>query len=81
MCIPAVQEKWPHPHWQATSSAITNKACTTHHLERFNTTLRQRVARLVRETLAFSKKVETHIGAIPYFICDDNLMRPPALPL
>ena len=41
----------------------------THHLERFNNTLRQRVSRLVRETLSFSKKLENHIGAIKYFIC------------
>ena len=65
----------------ARHKAITKKARNTNHLERFNTTLRQRVSRLVRETLAFSKKVENHIGAIRYFICDYNLMRPTALPL
>jgi insertion element IS1 protein InsB len=65
----------------ARHKAITKKARKTNHLERFNTTLRQRVSRLVRETLAFSKKVENHIGAIRYFISDYNLMRPPALPL
>jgi insertion element IS1 protein InsB len=37
--------------------------------------LRQRVSRLVRSTLAFSKNVENHIGAIRYFICDNNLTR------
>jgi len=40
----------------------------TNHLERFNNTLRQRVSRLVRKTLSFSKKLENHIGAIWYFI-------------
>jgi insertion element IS1 protein InsB len=40
----------------------------TNHIERFNNTLRQRVSRLVRETLSFSKKLENHIGAIWYFI-------------
>jgi len=40
----------------------------TNHIERFNNTLRQRVARLVRKTLSFSKKLENHIGAIWYFI-------------
>ena len=35
---------------------------------RFNCTLRQRVSRLVRKTLSFSKKLENHIGAIWYFI-------------
>jgi IS1 family transposase len=50
------------------------------NLERFNNTLRQRVSRLVRSTLAFSKKVENHIGAIRYFICHYNLTRA-ALPV
>jgi len=31
--------------------------------------LRQRVSRLVRATLSFSKKLANHIGAIKYFIC------------
>jgi hypothetical protein len=29
----------------------------------------------VRSTLAFSKNVENHIGAIRYFICNYNLTR------
>ena len=40
----------------------------TSYIERFNNTLRQRVSRLVRETLSFSKKLENRIGAIWYFI-------------
>jgi len=40
----------------------------TNHIERFNCTLRQRVSRLVRKSLSFSKKLENHIGAIWYFI-------------
>jgi insertion element IS1 protein InsB len=55
--------------------AITKKARNTNHIERFNNTLRQRVSRLVRETLSFSKKLAHHIGAIKYFICHDNLTR------
>jgi insertion element IS1 protein InsB len=47
----------------------------TNHIERFNNTLRQRVARLVRKTLSFSKKLENHIGAIWYFIHDYNAQR------
>ncbi|OQY44229.1 MAG: hypothetical protein B6242_13125 [Anaerolineaceae bacterium 4572_78] len=31
-------------------------------------TLRQRVSRLVRKTLSFSKNVANHIGAIWYFV-------------
>jgi insertion element IS1 protein InsB len=55
--------------------AITKQARKTNHIERFNNTLRQRVARLVRETLSFSKKLANHIGAIKYFICYHNLTR------
>ena len=61
--------------------AITKDARKTNHIERFNNTLRQRVSRLVRETLAFSKTVENHIGAIRYFICHYNLARATALPV
>jgi len=46
---------------------------TTNHIERFNCTLRQRVSRLVRKSLSFSKKLANHIGAIKYFICHYNL--------
>jgi insertion element IS1 protein InsB len=68
--IPAAQHK-----------AITKKARKTNHIERFNNTLRQRVSRLVHATLAFSKKLENHIGAIRYFICHYNLTRAAALHL
>ena len=40
----------------------------TNYIERFNCTMRQRVSRLVRKTLSFSKKLENHIGAIWFFI-------------
>jgi IS1 family transposase len=45
--IPAAQHK-----------AITKHARKTNHIERFNNTLRQRVSRLVRDTLAFSSVAE-----------------------
>jgi insertion element IS1 protein InsB len=61
--------------------AITKQARKTNHIERFNNTLRQRVSRLVRETLSFSKKLANHIGAIKYFICHYNLTRRVALPV
>jgi len=61
--------------------AITKKARKTNHIERFNNTLRQRVSRLVRETLSFSKTLANHIGAIKYFICHYNLTRRVALPV
>jgi insertion element IS1 protein InsB len=61
--------------------ALTKHARKTHHIERFNNTLRQRLSRLVRETLSFSKKLANHIGAIRYFICHSNLTRAAALPV
>jgi insertion element IS1 protein InsB len=55
--------------------AISKWARTTNHIERFNNTLRQRVSRLVREALSFSKKLAHHLGAIKLFICHYNLTR------
>jgi insertion element IS1 protein InsB len=40
----------------------------TSYVERFNNTLSQRVSRLVRKILSFSKSLDNHIGAIWYFI-------------
>ena len=40
----------------------------TSYIERLNNTLRQRISRLVRKTLSFSKKLENHIGAIWLFV-------------
>jgi insertion element IS1 protein InsB len=62
--------------WEAYTSAIPKdqhraagkETGLTNHIERFNNTLRQRVSRLVRKTLSFSKKIENHIGAIWYLI-------------
>ena len=68
--IPAAQHK-----------AITKHARKTNHIERFNNTLRQRVSRLVRETLSFSKKLANHIGAMKFFICHYNLAKAGALPV
>jgi insertion element IS1 protein InsB len=62
--IPAAQ------HW-----AISKLTRKTNHIKRFNNTLRQRVSRLVREALSFSKKLANHIGAIKMFICHYNFTR------
>src|SRR5262245_61216249 len=62
--IPPVQQR-----------SITTPARNTNHLERFTNTLRQRVSRLVRSTLACSQKVDNHIGVIRYCICPSNLTR------
>ena len=48
--------------------AVGKESGKTNNIERFNNTLRQRVSRLVRMTLSFSKKLENHIGAIWNFM-------------
>jgi insertion element IS1 protein InsB len=48
--------------------AVGKERGQTNHIERFNTTLRQRCSRFVRKTRSFSKKVANHIGALWYFI-------------
>ena len=53
--------------------AVSKLFRKTNHIERLNCTLRQRIYRLVRATLSFSKKLANHIGAIHYFICHYNL--------
>lgn len=55
--------------------AVGKETGLTNHIERFNNTLRQRVSRLVRQALSFSKKLENHIGAIWYFIHHYNALR------
>jgi hypothetical protein len=52
----------------ASAIRVWVKTVATSYIERFNCTLRQRVSRLVRKTLSFSKKLENHIGAIWYFV-------------
>jgi IS1 family transposase/transposase-like protein len=62
--------------WDAYKSVLPSKrhrvvgkeTGLTSYIERFNNTLRQRVSRLVRETLSFSKSIENHKGAIWNFI-------------
>ena len=66
--IPSVQHR-----------AISKLARMTNHVERFNCTLRQRVSRLVRSTLSFSKNLANHLGTIKYFICHYNLTKCAAL--
>ena len=48
--------------------AVGKKTGQTSYIERFNCTMRQRVSRLVRKTLSFSKKLDNHIGAIWMFV-------------
>jgi IS1 family transposase len=48
--------------------AVGKETGKTNYIERFNCTMRQRISRLVRKTLSFSKKIENHVGAIWFFI-------------
>jgi IS1 family transposase/transposase-like protein len=48
--------------------AVSKDSGKTSRIERLNNTLRQRVGRLVRKTLSFSKKLSNHVGAIWYFV-------------
>jgi insertion element IS1 protein InsB len=55
--------------------AVDKSSGLTSYIERFNNTLRQRVSRLVRKTLSFSKKLDNHISAIWNFIHHYNEQR------
>ena len=81
--IPAVYRQCAKVYtdfWEAYVTVIPSKrhevvgkdSGLTSYVERLNNTLRQRIARLVRETLSFSKKMENPIGAIWLFIHDYN---------
>ncbi len=53
--------------------AVGKETGKTNYMERLNNTFRQRISRLVRSSLSFSKKLDNHVGAIWYFIHDYNL--------
>ena len=67
-------------HWEAYRAVLPSKrhesvgkeSGLTSYIERLNNTFRQRISRLVRKTLSFSKKLENHIAAIWNFIHDYN---------
>ena len=59
--------------------AVGKETGLTSYIERFNCTLRQRVSRLVRKTLSFSKKVDNHVSAIWNFIHYYNASLPARL--
>ena len=48
--------------------AVGKGSGKTNNIESCNSMMRQRISRLVRQTLSFSKKIENHIGAVWYFI-------------
>lgn len=48
--------------------AVGKETGRTSYIERFNNTVRQRIGRLVRQTLSFSKKFGNHIAAVWDFV-------------
>ena len=52
---------------------VTKAAGQTAHVERWFNTLRQRLPRFTRKTLAFSKRDDLHLGLLHSFILDYNL--------
>ena len=56
--------------------AVGKESGHTSYVERFNLTARQRISRLVRKTLSFSKKLENHVGAIWLFVHHYNASLP-----
>lgn len=60
----AYEQVIPHTRHRA----VRKDTGKTSLIERFNNTLRQRVGRLVRKTLSFSKKLSNHLGAIWDFV-------------
>lgn len=59
----------------AAQPPIGKLARKTKHIERCTHTLRQRVSRLVRRALSFSKQLDNHIGAIKYCLYNYNLLK------
>ena len=65
----AYQSVLPDEQHQPASKA----AGLTARVERFNNTLRQRLARFVRKTLAFSKSDQMHLTCLHHFLVRYNL--------
>ena len=56
----------------AQHQAVGKGSGLTAHIERFNNTLRQRLARLVRKTLSFSKSDHMHLVCLHRFLVRYN---------
>ncbi|MBA2433995.1 MAG: hypothetical protein H0V54_02720 [Chthoniobacterales bacterium] len=67
-------------HWEAYPAAIrprhhlavSKRSGLMNGLERFNNTVRRRLGRLTRKTLAFSKCRRSHVGCLRCSINDHN---------
>ncbi len=57
----------------ATHQSVGKESGQTAHVERWNNTFRQRLARFVRKTLAFSKSDVNHHSVTKWFIAEYNL--------
>lgn len=55
--------------------AVPKQSGLTNHIERFNNTIRQRLARFVRKTLSFSKSDHMHLICLHLFLHRYNLER------
>lgn len=77
--LPSVYQQWAVIYtdaWQAYATVLPQgrhqvvgkESGKTSYIERFNNTLRQRVSRFVRRSLAFSKSLRNHIGLLWNFI-------------
>jgi len=58
---------------EETHQAVGKETGQTAHVERWNNTLRQRLARFVRKTLSFSKSDRVHDLVLRFFIINYNL--------
>ncbi|HZO87271.1 MAG TPA: IS1 family transposase [Chthonomonadaceae bacterium] len=60
---------------QEQHAAVGKGSGQTNHIERWNNTLRQRLARFVRQTLSFSKCEQMHETCLRLFLHDYNLQQ------
>ena len=58
---------------RTTHQAVGKESGQTAHVERWNNTLRQRLARFARKTLSFSKSDVNHNIGTKWFIAEYNL--------
>ena len=76
-------------HWESYANvlpraqhrSVAKKQRLTNHIERFNNTVRQRLGRLTRKTLAFSKSEQMHERVLRLFVIEYNRQRKVALNL
>ena len=57
---------------EAQHLSVGKETGETAHMERWNNTLRQRIGRMVRKTLSFSKDATWHDGVIHWFVVSYN---------